>query len=387
VTCRHDDLDGPAGRDVVGFGSARRPRRPWVTRLLLAASLVVAGAVVAARAVHPGPRKHTAPPTVTVTYARPRLLGVTAGWELFARGQNFVVAIRMASGQVTRTDVPPLESASPEVAFLIGPHQVIVRSFDEVPSYEIPDGRPARQLTGMLAGSTFGPLLPGPLPGTAWIRGGQDDRAFDLVALNGQLTGTYLQLPVAGSLPATAVADGRGYVLLLDNGNEVYDAGPGWDRLVTSRLIAVGPARWLAVACRRQACRNVVINPASGAVVPLPGPALPNSVAFEWPSLGVTAPDGSAAAVPVFGSDGDAAVRLVNLRSGASRLTAARMSVYPDSQTMAWSPDSRWLFIVAAGGRLLAVNARTGRTADLGVTLPPVSQVAVRAAPGPAPAS
>ncbi len=46
---------------------------------------------------------------------------------------------------------------------------------------------------------------------------------------------------------------------------------------------------------------------------------------------------------------------------------------------MAWSPDSRWLFVAAADGKLLAVNARTGQAKSLGVTLPAVSQVAIRA--------
>jgi hypothetical protein len=53
----------------------------------------------------------------------------------------------------------------------------------------------------------------------------------------------------------------------------------------------------------------------------------------------------------------------------------------PDShtQSMAWSPDSRWLFVAAAGGRLVAASTRTGRAESLGVTLPAVNQVAIRA--------
>jgi hypothetical protein len=51
-------------------------------------------------------------------------------------------------------------------------------------------------------------------------------------------------------------------------------------------------------------------------------------------------------------------------------------------QALAWSPDSRWLFIVTARGYLAAVNARTERVGGLGVSLPPVSQITVRNSPG-----
>ena len=47
-------------------------------------------------------------------------------------------------------------------------------------------------------------------------------------------------------------------------------------------------------------------------------------------------------------------------------------------QTLAWSPDSRWLFIVAANGELAAVNARTRHVEGLGVELPPIGQIAIR---------
>jgi hypothetical protein len=50
-----------------------------------------------------------------------------------------------------------------------------------------------------------------------------------------------------------------------------------------------------------------------------------------------------------------------------------------DTQSMAWSPDSRWLFVAASGGRLVAVSTRTGRAEGLGVALPAIDQVAIRA--------
>jgi hypothetical protein len=46
--------------------------------------------------------------------------------------------------------------------------------------------------------------------------------------------------------------------------------------------------------------------------------------------------------------------------------------------SMVWSPDGRWLFVAASGGKLVVVNARTGQAEGLGVSLPPVDQVAIR---------
>jgi uncharacterized protein YjiK len=49
---------------------------------------------------------------------------------------------------------------------------------------------------------------------------------------------------------------------------------------------------------------------------------------------------------------------------------------------MAWSPDSRWLFVVTDTGAVRVVSASTGQVGSLGVRLPFISQVAVRDAPG-----
>jgi hypothetical protein len=47
---------------------------------------------------------------------------------------------------------------------------------------------------------------------------------------------------------------------------------------------------------------------------------------------------------------------------------------------MVWSPDSRWLFLAASNGRLLALNARTGALQTFGGQLPNITQVAIRPA-------
>lgn len=382
--------DRPAEPDVVGFGTERPPRRPWVTGALLAVAVGVVAAVVVSHSTghhgRHGPKPGSAiqQPQIMVTYTHQHLLGVSAGWDLFARGFNYLVRIQLASGTITRTVVPPLESNNPEVALIVGPSEVIVRSFDDVPGYVVHDGDPAWPLTGNLAADSPGPLLPGPDPSQAWtLVSGPGRQKLLLVGLTGKSTRTSIQLP-AGAVAATAISDGRGYAMLLTSTNHIYDAGPTWNRVVPSLVIAIGPTRWLSLVCHQQHCRNVVINAVSGARRMLPGPPLQVS-AFAWPTLGVISPDGADAAVPVFApndSGGSVTVRLVNLSTGASRPLDVAMDPQPGYQIMAWSPDSRWLFIAASGGRLVAVNARTGQATGFGVSLPPVDQVAIRNASG-----
>jgi hypothetical protein len=72
-------------------------------------------------------------------------------------------------------------------------------------------------------------------------------------------------------------------------------------------------------------------------------------------------------------------ISLISLDSSADR----RLSVPIDSDafgagTAVFSPDGRWLFVAGRVGRLYAVDVRTGQPRDLGVTLPPVTQLSVR---------
>ena len=100
----------------------------------------------------------------------------------------------------------------------------------------------------------------------------------------------------------------------------------------------------------------------------------------------MTAPNGSVAAVLVYNTP-QVLLYLLNLSTGAAKLVRVTMPLTPGYQAMAWSPDSRWLFVAAAYGKLVAVDARTGMATGLGVRLPPVTQVAVRPAPGSGPGS
>jgi hypothetical protein len=369
--------------DLVSFGSPGRPRRRrgglgrWASWLVAGAAVLAAGIVLAVR---PGQPHRPAPrPAVTVTDLGHRLLGITATWELFGRGPGALISVEPATGRVTSTRVPALDSSGP-VSFLVGPHQAIIRPLDYVPGYLVPDGQPARGLRGLL--DQGGPALPGPRPGQVWVVTASVGRAALVLTGPDGRRQVSVPLPAGGPLPLTATADGSGGVLLTGP-TGAFDAGPGGLRRLSLLPLAVGPGRWLAVTCpgHHQHCHTVQIDTASGAQRVLPGRPLPHSPMTPWPP-GLIAPDGSAAAVLELGRDSLLGLHLVDLRSGADRLLSVPIIENADNDTVAWSPDSRWLFVVTDTGAVRAVNASTGQPASLGVRLPFISQIAIRAAAG-----
>ncbi len=259
-----------------------------------------------------------------------RLLGITGTWELFARGPDELVRIQPAIGRVTRTPVPALNSDG-GASLIVGSDRVVILPWDQVDGYVVRDGAAAREVpAGALQ---HGAIVAGPDADHLWVRSGRDDSVLSLVGLDGAEAGPSITLP-----------------------REV-----------------------LVVECDDQArCGSVVIDRATGTRRSLSGRPADTS-----PPPGLIAPDGSRAAV-YRSSDADGssppAMHLIDLASGTDR--AVGVSLDPTSgaeQSMVWSPDSRWLF-TPTSGRLVAVDARTGQVRDLGVSLPRVEQVAVRAA-------
>jgi len=365
----------PDQADEVRFGP-RRPDGRWRSGwlLIVIACGAVLAAVVAVVAVVVIGHKNELPRArpAGVGEAGPRLLGLRASWELFGYGSGWVVRIQFGSGRITRTAVPPVLSTGP-VSFVVGPHQVIIRPLDDVPGYLVPDGRPARLLPGALGGG--GTVIPGPQHGTAWVQAGFQVTSMPLVRMDGTRIGVFLRLPPGG--PWQAIPDGRGYVLVGGAGyGGLYDATLGGVRRIAGMLAAVGPTRWLIVDCHAgHRCSNVVVDQAGGARRILAGPSAEPE---PGQAPGVIAPDGSAAAVIQVSGD-RVALHLLNLVSGADQQISASLDQESaGDQTLAWSPDSRWLFIVAAHGELAAVNARTQRVEGLGVKLPRIGQIAVR---------
>jgi uncharacterized protein YjiK len=75
---------------------------------------------------------------------------------------------------------------------------------------------------------------------------------------------------------------------------------------------------------------------------------------------------------------GNLTLRLVNLGTGDDYQVAIPGSQLTfNVQTIAWSPDSRWLFVATQNGSLLVVRAGTGQVSSLGVRLPPLQVLAV----------
>jgi hypothetical protein len=358
--------------DEVGFGPSRPPGRRWPRwPLILAGAAVIAVAAVLAVSRHPV-RPAAAHAQVTVTEAGHPLLGVRAGWELLGYGPNRAVRVQLARGRVTQTLVPSLGSTGP-FSLVTGPTQMIIRPLDIVPGYLVPDGKPARLLRGGL--SHGGSLVPGPQPGEVWLN--NSSQSLALVRLDGSTTGVSIRLPPGGWWLASA--NGRGYVLLSGVG-EIYDVWPGGSRRIGGMLAAVGPTRWLTVNCYRpHRCADVVTNTATGAKRELGGPPI-TSVSAAFP--GVIAPDGATAAIFRVTPSGQVTLHLLNLATGTDQQVAVRLNQESvGAGTLAWSPDSRWLFVVTAHGRLAAVKAGTLQVEGLGVRLPWLSQITTR--PGP----
>jgi hypothetical protein len=289
--------------------------------------------------------------------------------ELLAAGPGVLIRIRLTTGLITRTEVPALRSNGP-VYFVVGPHQAILRPLDFVPGYLVPDDQPARLLPAALGRG--GPAFPGPRSGQLWVETGFGTHlVMSLVDMSGRRIGASISLPRPWGIDA--VADGRGY-LLIQFPAAVYDIRPTrrW-RVSSGTIDAVGPSAWLITRCSHGRCRYEVIDPASGSRRPLPGTAVRSFV----PS-GVISPNGRVAALAVLGHGQRFTLHLINLATGDRK--ALPVYLAGGASALAWAPDSRWLFAATMNGALLAIDPKTGRAHRLGVTLPPVSQLAIRTA-------
>jgi hypothetical protein len=367
--------------DQVSFGP-RRPVGRWRPgRLLIACG--AAGAAVAAVAVtlvighgnNPPRARPASTGAVSTVEAGPRLLGVRASWELFGYGDGRLVRIQFASGRITQTAVPV--RSGDWVSLVVGPHEAIISRLDYLPGYLVPDGRPARPLSGVLG--TGGIVLPGPQPGTAWVQAGPSATSMPLVRMDGTETGVSARLPP--DLGTGAAPDGRGGVLVIDyspTGSTWDDVRPGGfqQMRIAGTVAAVGPTRWLVTDCHAgRRCSSAIVDPATGAQHTLPGPSaglLPGA------GPGVIAPDGSAAAIAAASGD-RVTLHLISLVSGSDQQIPVSVDAeLAAGQMLAWSPDSRWLFVLTRQGKLAVVDARTGHVESLGVSLPSLSLIAIR---------
>jgi hypothetical protein len=363
----------------------RLPRRTW---FLLLGAVVVAVVLVLTLTNHrakraappatptPTPSSSTssfqpessAPttPPVSVTNLGHPLLNVPTSWELIARSTGDLFRIQLATGRITRTSAAVASSAL--VSLVVGPHEVIVRPWDFVAGYLIRDGQPARDLLGMLA--VGGPAIPGPTPTRLWVQTDDEQHPrMALVDLDGRPTGVSVPGQDYG-----VVSDGAGYLIVRRVGG-AYDARPdGLHRITSGDVLATGPTGWLAEECDdRHHCTLDVIDRRSGAHRVL------GSVSDNEYSGGVISPDGDLAALEpqATASNSNVVLHLIDLSSGTDHTTRITLSNLDPGSAMVWSPDSRWLFVADAAGRIIAVD-HTGHPQTLDTRLPAILQLTMR---------
>jgi hypothetical protein len=402
-------LDGGSGRR--GNGSNSGPGRPGNRRRWWYALAALAIAALAVTAVQrhlsnspsaqvrtspspssspdlPSSASLSAPPTgtgtgtpvtpgfsTTIFDATLQALGATSDWSLFARGPSVVTRIQ-PSGLVTTTSVPAVGSSGP-VFFVAGPDRVLVRPLDNVSGYQVLDDPPTVQpLPGALNRGAV--MLPGPDPHHVWLTSdttsGADGAKMQLVGIDGSPTDTSIRIANNSGTPLT---DGDGYLFYFDVGG-AYDARPsGSKRMTTGQLLAVGPTRWLSVECDdADRCAVTVTDRADGQRRTLP------TSTQVFVQYGQISPDGTTAALLMSNLSGtEVSVHLIDLTTGIDRDTQITVPIsdYGNSGdgTFAWSPDNRWLF-TTANGKLVAINRGTAKPVDLGLNLPPLTQVVIR---------
>jgi hypothetical protein len=294
------------------------------------------------------------------------VLEITERWELFARGDTSLVRIQLAIGRVTTVRIPGLSSGG-SAYLVVGTDRALVRRLDFVPTYVVPDAGAPREGTGLFAES--GPAFPGPEPDQVWVPT-EADQSLALVWLGGGGPIATARVPPGGK-PGRATADGAGYVLF-DGVDGYYVARPdGWQRISAGWVFATGRTGWLAFECDDQGhCAVVNVARGTGARQVVPG-----VVAYDV-LRGLISPDGATAAL-LEDDRGTVGLRLVELPSGRRHDVAVAVAKTVN-QVIAWSPDSRWLFVVDVDGALLAVDRTDGQVRALPLLLPPLRQVAVR---------
>ncbi len=310
---------------------------------------------------------------VTVSEVGHPLLGVTSHWTLYGLGANLVVRIELSNGRITTTQLPSLASDGP-ITLLANSAGAIVRPWDVETSFIVPDGQPAASLSAEF--SRGGASFPGPDSSHVWVQSGDlASETLILVDLSGKATGATIPSPANGAGPNAS--DETGGVIYSGAGG-VYDAQPsGLKRITTGAVLAIGPTRWLTAECDDHArCVTTVIDRASGAHRSLGQP----SQDVSGP-IGAISPDGLHAAVFQTSPIGQLSASIMDLQTGVETPIPEQISsdqVYAGS-VLAWSPDSKWLFLVNQGGQVAVVNVATHATQSLGITLPNLNQLALRA--------
>jgi hypothetical protein len=373
-------VDGTDAATPAGEGIASERRRPASRRgLLTLAGLGVAGGVglsVRHRGSPPAAQARPLPaPTATAPVAPDQDVQVPApivselggpllggpDVDVFGLGAGGVVRIELATGRVTRTQLPPMPGGN--VSFVPVRDGVLVHVGDFGPVYAVPDGRMPQKAPVGLAG--LGPMLPAPDPDHVWVVGGPGSPAYlVLLHVGGRPTGTAFPLPAYAT--TDPVPDRTGFSLAKGVGG-TYRAGPyELRRVTTGAVVATGPTGWLVVECDdRDACAGVLVFPGGGrrlvGGVLEPSPPIGDlSVPF-----GALSPDGRSAAFYVQDRGRGRRLVVLDLVSGRRTRTQVALVDGPGPGRLAWTPDGHWLLAVDSSARILAVDPATGRAAPL----------------------
>jgi hypothetical protein len=197
---------------------------------------------------------------------------------------------------------------------------------------------------------------------------------------NGIPTRTSFSVP-ADWFAVSASSDGAGGVLFMAHNGSTYQAQPGRRQLLTTgNLLAVGPTGYLVNECKAGKCLTSVIDRTTGE-----RRTLAESIVPYGRVAGLISPDGRTAAVIDIAKVRSAAasLSLIDLVSGDEHPLATDLGTTTGSGSMVWSPDSRWLFVVTAAGHVAAIDSATRQVRGLGLQLPFIEQLAIRAAPKP----
>ncbi len=381
--------------DVLDFGGPDDERPPggsrWFT-VLIAVVVVVGIAFVVLNHHHKTTTTKTTRQTVPtpgtiplgplhgitsfapVVTKGPPILGITAGYDIFARGANSVIRIEPATGRVTVTPVQSLLSTG-AVSFVATSNWALVRPFDPVPAFFIQDGKEA-SLLDWASDADGGLVFPGPNSTHVWSETAGTEVTMELVGADGKPTGPSIAIPSTGG--TNIFPDGTGYLVLTDVGGEILLARPGHNQLLASGgLLAIGTKQLLIQACPVELqCAVSLVDRATGVKHPLSGYHLPSNG-----TVGVISPDGGTAAVYSDNPNGVAEVHLVDLSNGVDQTVDAQIDPGASIAPVAWSPDGKWLFVADRSGRLKAINPVDGSVHIIDAKLPDVTQLTIRPAP------
>jgi hypothetical protein len=314
---------------------------------------------------------------LTATIPRGVLPGAT-GWELLGYGPFGVVGYHPGTGVVVVTPVPGLMSGG-GLSFVMAGTTAIIRPLDLVAGYAVPAGKPATELTGLLAQG--GPAIAGPDADHLWVwaaTGSGPTPEFVLVDAAGRLAGKTINLPltVQSYWPQP---DGTGNLLVPGIGGTYLARPDGLQLVTTGSVLAAGPTAFLVYDCDQHAtCSAWAIDRRTGKRTAIPDRAPPQP--FQS-STGPISADGHYAAIleTTNASDSTAArPHLINLDTGLDRTLILDVADSPNpSSILVFSPDGHYLLIASSGSPIAAVNTQTGHITRLPLPIPPVSVIVV----------